>query len=91
MDGTTILTLAILALIVIVVAFRYRHSIRVGLRGPLNTSLDINAENRASGDSGKSGGSSSPGDISASGERSVATGSADGATITTGDQTSKGS
>ena len=33
-------------LIVIVVAFRYRHRIKFGLEGPLNTSLDMEAENR---------------------------------------------
>ncbi len=99
MDTTAIVVLTIFAVVIVILAFRFRDRIRFGLKGPLGTSLDFEGQNPAhdatgtgTGEPGKSAGS--PAEASrtttASGERSVAVGGSASGPIVTGDQSKAG-
>lgn len=95
MDTTAIVILVVLAVVIVILAFRYRDRIKFGLKGPLGTGLDFEGQNPAT-DAARTGAgeptksAATPPERSttttASGERSVAVrGNASGP-IVTGDK-----
>jgi hypothetical protein len=47
MDTTAIVVLTIFAVVIVILAFRFRDRIRFGLKGPLGTNLDLEPQNPA--------------------------------------------